>query len=62
MRGAMGSALMGIGKRNKILNQRAIEVATAVGPIDFNEDGSKCEPFDVLKHLTSDYINKKFAE
>jgi len=62
IRCAMGGALMGIGKRNKVLNKRAIEVAKAVGPIDFNEEGEKCEPFNVLKHLTSDYIKKKFAE
>ena len=62
MRCAMGGALMGIGKRNKVLNKRAIEVATAAGPIDFNEEGGKCEPLNVLKHLTSDYIKNKFAE
>ncbi|TQV87755.1 DNA alkylation repair protein [Aliikangiella coralliicola] len=62
MRCAMGGALMGIGKRNKLLNERAIKVAKAVGPIDFNEDGGKCEPFDVLKHLTSDALKKKFAK
>ena len=62
MRCAMGGALMGIGKGNKVLNKRAIEVAKAVGPIDFNEEGGKCDPFDVLKHLTSDYLKKKFAK
>ena len=62
MRCAMGGALMGIGKRNKILNKRAIEVATKVGPIDFNEDGGKCEPFNILKHLKSDYLRKKFGK
>lgn len=61
MRCAMGGALMAIGKRNKVLNQRAIEVAEAVGPIDFNEEGGTCEPLDVLKHLTSDYLQKKLA-
>lgn len=62
MRCAMGGALMGIGKRSKVLNKRAIEVAKAVGPIDFNEDGGKCEPFDVLKHLTSETTKKKLAK
>ena len=62
MRLAMGTALMGIGKRNKMLNKRAIQVAKAVGPIDFSEDGGKCDPFNVLKHLTSDYLKKKFAK
>jgi len=61
MRCAMGCALMGIGKRNKPLNQRAVEVAQAVGPIDFNEDGGKCDPFDVLKHLTNDSLKKKLG-
>ena len=62
MRCSMGGALMGIGKRNKVLNKRAIEIAKAVGPIDFNEDGGNCEPLDVLKHLTSDYLKQKFAK
>ena len=59
MRVSMGAALMGIGKRNKELNQQAVRVAEAIGPIDFNEDGQKCEPMDVVKHLTSDYLKQK---
>ena len=58
---SMGSALMGIGKRNPTLNQAAIDVAKRVGAIDFNEGDSQCEPFDILKHLTSDYLKQKFA-
>jgi 3-methyladenine DNA glycosylase AlkD len=61
MRCSMGGALMGIGKRNIILNAAAIKVAKATGPIDFNEDGAKCDPLDVLKHLTSDYLKEKFS-
>ena len=57
---SMGAALMGIGKRNLTLNQAAINVAERVGAIDFNENGQKCEPFDILKHLTSDYLKQKF--
>lgn len=56
---SMGTALMGIGKRNLILNKAAIEVANRIGAIDFNEGDSKCEPFDILKHLTSDYLKDK---
>jgi len=56
---SMGTALMGIGKRNLKLNKAAIEVATRIGAIDFNEGDSKCEPFDILKHLTSDYLKEK---
>ena len=57
----MGTALMGIGKRSKTLNHRALALAQAFGPIDFNEDGGKCDPFDVSKHLTSDYIKQKLG-
>ena len=58
---AMGGALMGIGKRNVNLNQAALKLAQAIGPIDFNEDGKKCDPFDVAKHLTSDYLKEKLG-
>lgn len=56
---AMGTALMGIGKRNANLNRAALPLAQELGPIDFNEEGKKCDPFDVAKHLTSDYLKKK---
>jgi hypothetical protein len=50
----MGGALMSIGKRNKKLNAAAIKLATAIGPIHFSDEVKKCEPMNVLKHLTSD--------
>ncbi|MHC4406010.1 MAG: DNA alkylation repair protein, partial [Planctomycetota bacterium] len=58
VRAAMGGALMGIGKRNKKLNKAAIRAAKAIGPIDYGDD-NRCEPLDVLKHLTSDYLKRK---
>jgi len=61
MRVSMGAALMGIGKRNKELNEKAVAVAQAIGPIDFNEDGKKCDPMNVEKHLTSDYLKQKLG-
>ena len=34
--------------------------AKAIGPIDVDYgDDNSCEPLDVLKHLTSDYLKKK---
>ena len=58
----MGGALMGIGKRNKKLNRAAIKLAKAIGPIEYdNESDSKCEPFEVLKHLTGDALKKKLG-
>jgi len=57
---SMATALMGIGKRSKKLNAAALKVAVKIGPIDFDPDGS-CEPMDIAKHLTSDYIKQKLG-
>ncbi len=60
VREAMNSALMGIGKRNKKLNKAAIKAAKAIGPVDIDYgDDNSCEPLDVMKHLTADYVKKK---
>lgn len=56
---AMAGALLGIGKRNITLNSAALKVAKKMGPIPVESGISKCEPFDVAKHLTSDYIKNK---
>ena len=60
VRESMAAALMGIGKRNKKLNKIALRAAKAIGPIDVDYgDDNACEPLDVVKHLTSDYLKKK---
>lgn len=62
VRESMNSALMGIGKRNKKLNQAAVKAAKKIGPVDIDYgDDNSCEPLDVLKHLTSEHIRSKFA-
>jgi 3-methyladenine DNA glycosylase AlkD len=61
VRAGMGGALLGIGKRNRKLNAAAIKAAKAIGPIDFSDGDRKCEPMDVLKHLTSDYLRNKLG-
>jgi len=58
---AMGVALMGIGKRNITLNQSALTLAATLSPIDFNEEGEKCAPFDIVKHLTSKTLKNKLG-
>ncbi len=58
---SMGGALVGIGKRNKKLNKAALKLARELGPIDFNEGSGSCDPFDPIKHLTSDYLKKKLG-
>jgi len=61
VKGSMGGALMGIGKRSAKLNKAALKVARAIGPIEFDTPSGNCEPFDVAKHLTSDYIRQKLG-
>jgi 3-methyladenine DNA glycosylase AlkD len=62
VREAMNFALFGVGKRNKKLNKAAIRAVKAIGPVDVDYgDDNNCEPFDVLKHLTSDYLKKKLG-
>ena len=62
VRESMNEALMGIGKRNRKLNKAAIRAAKAIGPVDIDYgDDNSCEPLDVLKHLTSDYLKKKLG-
>jgi 3-methyladenine DNA glycosylase AlkD len=62
VREAMNTALMGIGKRSQVLNKAAIAAAKAIGPVDIDYgDDNSCEPLDVLKHLTSPHVRKKFG-
>ncbi len=58
---SMGSTLMGIGKRSAVLNRAALKVARDVGPIEFTSASGECEPFDVVKHLTTDRLKKKLG-
>ena len=55
---SMAAALMGIGKRSTVLKRAALKVARAVGPIEFTSASGECEPFDVVKHLTTDRLKE----
>lgn len=56
---SMGVALMGIRMRNRRLHAAALKVDKKIGPIQIGSDESNCESFDVVKHLTSDFVAKK---
>lgn len=56
---AMGGAIIGIGKRNKKLNQAAIRVARPISPLEYHDGDSGCEPLDILKHLTNAALKKR---
>ena len=58
---SMANALMGIGKRSPVLNRAALKVARKAGPIEFTSASGACEPFDVVKHLTSDRLKEKLG-
>lgn len=58
---AMGTALMGIGKRSLRLNEAALAVAERVGPIEFESASGKCDPFDVAKHLKTERLKAKLG-
>ncbi len=62
VRMAMGTALMGIGKRSKALNTAALNVARRAGPIEFTSASGNCDPFDVAKHLSAEPLQKKLAK
>jgi len=57
---SMACALMGIGKRTKALNARALELAKKIGPIEFDPSG-QCDPMDVAKHLESTYLKERLG-
>ena len=61
VRMAMGSALMGIGKRSAKLNVASLAVAERVGPIEFESASGNCDPFDVAKHLRTDRLKEKLS-
>ncbi|MCB9536798.1 MAG: DNA alkylation repair protein [Myxococcales bacterium] len=57
---AMGTALMGVGKRSARLWAEALRLARAISPIDWDPTGA-CEPFDVVKHLDNDRLRAKLG-
>lgn len=62
VRESMNVALMGIGIRNKKLNRAAIKAAKTIGTVDIDYGaGNSCEPLDVLKHLTGDFVKKRLG-
>lgn len=57
---AMGTALMGVGKRSARLWPEAVRLARKISPIDWDPTGA-CEPFDVVKHLDNDRLRSKLG-
>lgn len=58
---AMANALMNIGKRNAVTNAEALRIAREIGPIEYESPSGACEPFDAVKHLTTDRLKQKLG-
>ena len=58
---SMAGALIGIGKRNKPLNLASVKLANRISPVKYHDGDRKCDPIDILKHITSDYIKEKLG-
>ncbi len=60
VRNAMNTSLLSIGKRNLALNKATLKAAKAIGPVDVDYgDDNSCEVMDVVKHLSSDWLQEK---
>ena len=57
----MAGALIGIGKRNRKLNQAAVKYARKISPVEYDAGDTNCQPIDIMKHLTSDYLKQKLG-
>ncbi len=53
--------LKSYGMRSQALHAAALKVARKIGPLEIGSDDSNCEPFDVVKHLTSDVVAKRLG-
>ena len=58
---AMNNALFAIGQRSKKLNLTCIKIAREIGKIVVDYGDNSCEAVDVIKHLTSERMKKKFS-
>lgn len=61
VRDTMNNALFALGQRSKALNEQCIAAAQHIGPVTVDYGDNSCEAVNVLKHLTGDRIQKKFA-
>ena len=61
VRDAMNGSLLSIGKRNAHLHAKTLATARAVGAVEVDYGDNSCQALDVVKHLTSDYVLRKFG-
>ncbi len=57
----MNNCLLTIGKRNKNLYQKSLEVAKSIGKIEVDYGDNSCEAMDCVKHLSNPRLVEKFS-
>ncbi len=58
----MNTSLLSIGKRNAELHEKTLTAAKAIGKVEVDHGDNSCQVLDIAKHLTSDYVLKKFGK
>lgn len=58
---AMNNSLWAIGMRSKNLNNQAIDAARSIGKVEVDYGQNSCEALDIMKHLTSERLQKKLG-
>ena len=53
--------MLSIGKRNVHLHAKTLAVARSIGPVEVDYGDNSCEPVDIVKHMTSDWLLKKLG-
>ena len=43
------------------LNAASVALAKRISPIEYDPGDTSCEPFDILKHITSEALRKKLG-
>jgi 3-methyladenine DNA glycosylase AlkD len=55
---AMNNALFALGRRNVRLNKKSLAAARSIGKVEVDYGPNSCEALDVVKHLTSERVQK----
>jgi 3-methyladenine DNA glycosylase AlkD len=58
---AMNNALFSIGQRSLAMNKRCLDIARKIGKVEVDYGDNTCQAVDVIKHLDSERMRKKFG-
>ena len=61
VRDAMNLSMLSIGKRNRHLHAKTLEVAKAIGRVEVDYGDNDCKAPDIVKNLTSEWLLEKLG-